>query len=179
MDRHHARTAGAGTVSRCCAPAGFRKRVRLAPATAEAAAAPAAGPVAAPATAAAGALPRLADVQGPALELFAVQVLDGLLRLARRAHLDEAEAAGPSGVAVRDDGRRGDGSRLREQRLQVGARRVERKIPHEDLLTHRSTHSLPSRAVGILSQLPGVNRGPWERTRRDRDKIPKIGRAHV
>src|SRR5213595_859635 len=155
MDRHHARTAGAGTVSRCCAPAGFRKRVRLAPATAEPAAA-------------AGALARLADVQGPALELFAVQLLDGLLRLARRAHLDEAEAAGPSGVAVRDDGRRGDGSRLREQRLQVGTRRVERKIPHEDLLTHRSTHSLPSRAVGILSQLPGVNRGPWEPTRRDR-----------
>jgi len=46
------------------------------------------------AAAAAGrALASLAHVQGAALQVLAVELGDCLLRLARRAHLDEAEAA--------------------------------------------------------------------------------------
>src|SRR5439155_913125 len=65
----------------------------------------------------------------------------------RRAHLDEAEAARPSGVTVGDD--RGGRARphLREERLKVRARRVEGEVPHEYLLAHRLTLLAPHRAV--------------------------------
>src|SRR5438128_1139608 len=60
------------------------------------------------------------------------------LRLARRAHLDEAEATRPSGGAVGDHRRRLAGPRLREERLEVRTRRVEGKVAHEQLLAHVS-----------------------------------------
>src|SRR5207244_1488967 len=95
--------------SRCCASPISRSRTRrrsvpaAATAAAEAAAwAPAATTTPAASAAAARALTRLADVQLAALQLVAVQLGDRPLGLARRAHLDEAEAARPSGGAVGD-----------------------------------------------------------------------------
>src|SRR5207253_2654753 len=84
------------------------------------------------------ALARLADVQLAALQLVAVQLGDRPLGLARRAHLDEAEAARPSGGAIGDHGGRLAGPGLREERLEIRTRRVEGKIAHEQLLAHVS-----------------------------------------
>src|SRR5438034_282134 len=107
---------------------------------------------AAVATPAARTLVRLADVQGPPLQLAPVQVGDRLLRLSRGAHLDETEAPRPSGRAIRDDGRRLARSGLAEEGLEVRAGGVEGKISDEQLLAH--THSCPMRGVWILSPLP-------------------------
>ena len=98
------------------------RRVLVAPATAAAtaaavaaaattaAAAPAAATTAAVATAAAAATARavfaglgLVDGQGAAVVLLAVEGGDGGLGLVVAAHLDEAEALAPAGVAVLDD----------------------------------------------------------------------------
>src|SRR3990170_1110222 len=94
---------------------------------------PAAGPSPAAPTLA---LLRLTDVDLPAADLAAVQLRDGLAGLARRAHLDEAEAARPSGLAVGDDARRLARSHLREQRFEVRAGGVEGKVADEYLLAH-------------------------------------------
>src|SRR5437879_7193915 len=91
---------------------------------------------AAVATPAARTLVRLADVQGPPLQLAPVQVGDRLLRLSRGAHLDETEAPRPSGRAIRDDGRRLARSGLAEEGLEVRARGVEGKISDDQLLAH-------------------------------------------
>src|SRR5438309_6040637 len=129
--------------SRCCASPISRSRTRRrsVPAAAAAAAEAAAWASAAAtpaASAAARALARLADVQLAALQLVAVQLGDRPLGLARRAHLDEAEAARPSGGAVGDHRGGLAGPGLREERLEVRARRVEGKIAHEQLLAHVS-----------------------------------------
>src|SRR5437867_10854610 len=125
--------------SRCCDSPISRRRTgrRSAPAAASAAEA-AAWASAAAATRAARALARLAHVQLAALQLVAVQLGDRPLGLARRAHLDEAEATRPSGGAVGDHRRRLAGPRLREERLEVRACRVEGKVAHEQLLAHVS-----------------------------------------
>src|SRR4029077_6606859 len=65
---------------------------------------------------------RLVDVDLPAADLAAVEGRDRLSRLARRTHLDEAEASRAAGVAVGDDGRRFARSHFREQRLELRAR---------------------------------------------------------
>src|SRR5437899_10670428 len=129
--------------SRCCASPISRSRTRRrsVPAAAAAAAEAAAWASAAAtpaASAAACALARLADVQLAALQLVAVQLGDRPLGLARRAHLDEAEAARPSGAAVGDHRGGLAGPGLREECLEVRARRVEGKIAHEQLLAHVS-----------------------------------------
>src|SRR5207247_5795155 len=59
---------------------------------------------------------RLAHVDLPAAHIATIQLGDRLARLARRAHLDEAEAARAAGVAVVHDGRRFD----RYSRREVG-----------------------------------------------------------
>src|SRR5439155_5140636 len=69
---------------------------------------------------------RLADVDLPAADVAAVQTRDGLAGLARRAHLDEAEAARAAGVAVGDHGCRLTRPHFREQSLEVRAGGVER-----------------------------------------------------
>src|SRR5439155_1660037 len=124
--------------SRCCASPISRSRTRRrsVPAAAAAAAEAAAWASAAatPAASTARALARLADVQLAALQLVAVQLGDRPLGLARRAHLDEAEAARPSGGAVGDHRGGLAGPGLREECLEVRARRVEGQIAHEQLL---------------------------------------------
>src|SRR5438093_10627751 len=131
--------------SRCCASPISRSRTRrrsvpaAATAAAEAAAwAPAATTTPAASAAAARALTRLAGVQLAALQLVAIQLGDRPLGLARRAHLDEAEATRPSGGAIGDHGGGLAGPGLREERLEIRTRRVEGKIAHEQLLAHVS-----------------------------------------
>src|SRR5450830_706298 len=62
---------------------------------------------------------RLVDAKGAAFELLAVQGAHGLLAVGV-GHLDEAEALGLAGIAVRDDAGRFDGA----VRLEHGAERV-------------------------------------------------------
>src|SRR5438876_11862321 len=128
--------------SRCCVSPISRSRTRrrsvpaAATAAAEAAAwASAPAPAAPPA---ARAVACLADVQLAALQLVAIQLGDRPLGLARRAHLDEAEATRPSGGSIGDPGGRLAGPGLREERLEIRTRRVEGKIAHEQLLAHVS-----------------------------------------
>src|SRR5207249_9763505 len=113
-------------------------------------------------TAAAGrALPGLAHVERPALEVLAVELGDRLLRLAGRAHLDEPEAARLPGGAIGDDGDRLARPGLREHGLQVLARGVEGKVADEDLLAHLSLLALRGRH-SILSRLPGREADGWK-----------------
>src|SRR5207247_9900343 len=79
---------------------------------------------------------RLADVDLPAGDVAAVQTRDGLAGLARRAHLDEAEATRATGIAVRDHGRRLTRPHFGEQSLEVRARGVKGSVPDEYLLAH-------------------------------------------
>src|SRR5207249_11094397 len=102
------------------------------------------------------ALAGLAHVQRAALQILAIELGDRLLRLARRAHLDEAEAARLPGGAIGDDRDRLARPGLREQRLQVLARGVEGKVADEDLLAHFFSRSSPLMGrLWILSRLPG------------------------
>src|SRR2546426_7340332 len=153
--------------SRCCASPISRSRTRRRSVPAAAAAATEAATwtsaAATPATAsAARALARLADVQLAALQLVAVQLSDRPLGLARRAHLDEAEAARPSGGAVGDHRGGLAGPGLREECLEVRARRGEGQIGHEQLLAHVSlTPGLweaPRGLLGCLGEKPVVAR---------------------
>src|SRR5581483_5780935 len=79
---------------------------------------------------------RLADVDLAAANVAAVQRRDGLVGLARRAHLDEAETARAARLTVRDDRCRLARPVLREERLEVRAGGVEREVSDEDLLAH-------------------------------------------
>src|SRR3989442_9491944 len=83
--------------------------------------APARVPAAPPPAAPALLIARLADVDLPATDVATVHLGDGLARLARRAHLDEAEATRTAGVAVGDDRGRLARPHLREQRLELRA----------------------------------------------------------
>src|SRR5213083_1497192 len=149
--------------SRCCVSPISRSRTRLrsVPTAATAAAeATARAPAASATPAAARALARLADVQLAALQLVAVQLGDRPLSLARRAHLDEAEAARPSGGAIGDHGGRLAGPGLREERLEIRTRRVEGKIAHEQLLPHVSllASGRPLTFLGCLGEKPVATR---------------------
>src|SRR6185503_13673651 len=110
-------------------------------AAAAAAAAPAAAAIptaptaAAPAAARAGGVGDL-DLQGPAVHFLAIELLDGLGRLFRRRHLDEAEAARVAGVTVGDDGRRLDHARLGEQFAQTVRGRGKSETSDEELVSH-------------------------------------------
>src|SRR5690348_6545819 len=79
-------------------------------------AAPASAPVAVAAAAAVAALHRLrlVDDKRAAVDLRAVERVDGALRLGTRSHLDEAEAARLAGELIGDHARRGDGAVRRE-----------------------------------------------------------------
>src|SRR5207245_806934 len=83
-----------------------------------------------------GALPRLAHVDHPALDLPAVELGDGALSLLVRAHLDEAEAARAVGEPILDDGGGLARPGLREGLLQVGVRRLEGEISYEEFPAH-------------------------------------------
>src|SRR5579875_509621 len=110
-----------------------------------------------PSTGPALARPRLAHVDLAAGEVPAVQRRDRLVRLARRAHLDEAEAARAPRVAVRDDGGGFARPVLREERLEVRASGVERQVSDEDLLAHGILLPLVGRlwfCRGCLSVMP-------------------------
>src|SRR3972149_8153233 len=61
----------------------------------------------------------LVHLECAAFELLAVELLDGLLSLAVRTHLNEAEAARLPGLAIGDDRDRLAGPSLREQILEV------------------------------------------------------------
>src|SRR5207245_10559421 len=78
----------------------------------------------------------LAHVERAAMQLVTVERRDRLLGLARRTHLDEAEAPGPASGAVGDYRCRLAASGLREQRLEVGTAGVEGKVADEQLLAH-------------------------------------------
>src|SRR6266850_2537608 len=111
--------------SRCCgSPMSLRRTGRRS------------APAAATAAAAAGALPGLAHVQLPALQLPPVQLGDRLLGLRIGAHLDEAEAPRAARAAVGDDRGGLAGAGLGEQCLEVRARGVEGKVSDEQLLAH-------------------------------------------
>jgi len=114
----------------------------------------------------AGAAAGLAHVELPTLQLAAVQLGDGLLRLAGRTHLDEPEAARPARRAIGDDGRGLAGPGFGEQRLQILARRVERQIANEQLLAHEL---LPPRreAFTLFGRLPGREAAAVTATGRD------------
>src|SRR5882724_8627498 len=81
-------------------------------------------------------LARLVDLERPPLQLLPIQLGDGLRHVAVQLHLDEAEAPGLSGDAVRDDVGGKALPDLREQRLQVRARGVGGEVP-STLLAHR------------------------------------------
>src|SRR5262249_31089515 len=89
-------------------------------------------------TAAAAARPLLGlvDRQRPAAELAAVQLVNGLLGLLVAAHLDEREAAGPAGLAVRHHLGIRDGAVLAEHLAQLELGGVERKIADVQTSTH-------------------------------------------
>src|SRR5205085_2489944 len=112
-------------------------RLIAAVAAAVAAVAPA-GPGAAAAPGARPLLARLGlvDRQGAAVELGAVEGLDG--RLGAVAHLHEAEAPAAAGLAVGDDLRPLHGAVLAEGRLQVRGGRLERQVAHVNVLRHES-----------------------------------------
>ena len=71
------------------------------------------------ATAAAVPVARFVDLERPAFELLAVQLLNRLLRIGVGAHLDKAEAAGLSGGPIGDDGDRLAHARLSEQLFEI------------------------------------------------------------
>src|SRR5438445_3409577 len=124
----------------------------------------AAGEAPAPAVTAAGrALAGLAHVQGAALQVLAVELGDRLLRLARRAHLDEAEATRLSRGAIGDDRDGLARPGLGEQCLQVLARGVEGKVADEDLLAHLFSLLAPRGGLGFcrgcLGEKPTSERG--------------------
>src|SRR5262249_11285960 len=74
---------------------------------------------------------RLADVDLSATDIATVQLGDRLARLARRAHLDEPEAARATAVAVGDDRRRFDRSGRGEQLLEILPGGREREVSDE------------------------------------------------
>src|ERR1700690_983209 len=76
------------------------------------------------------------DRQGAAIQLRAVQRGNGLLRLFRRAHGDEAEASGTAADAVHHQVGFRDRAVRREGVLQVVFRGVEGKIPYKQFITH-------------------------------------------
>src|SRR5207248_1776284 len=83
----------------------------------------------------AGALPPLlglVDLERPAAEFLAVQLLDGGLRFLVAVQIDEGESARAAGLLVGDDLHRADGPVLaRDQLLDLRFRRVEGKITYE------------------------------------------------
>src|SRR3989338_477444 len=78
----------------------------------------------------------LVDDDGTALEIFPVELVDGLLALVPVGHLHEPEAAGFPGIHVRDDPRGLDLPRLGKELLQIGFRRLEREIPDVQFHPH-------------------------------------------
>src|SRR5205085_12504296 len=82
--------------------------------------------------------PRLVNGQRATAELFAVELLDGRCRSFGRRHLDEAEAARATRVAVFDDRRVLDLSGLREHLAQLVAGRAEVKVPDVKSRAHLS-----------------------------------------
>src|SRR5438046_2460585 len=103
-----------------------RKQIRL---VAAAATAPAAAAVVV-------ALLGLVHFECAAFELLAVELLDGLLGLAVRTHLHEAETTRPSGLAIGDDRNRLAGPRLRKQVLEVLVIDVEAEIADVQFSAH-------------------------------------------
>src|SRR5688500_9107728 len=70
----------------------------------------------------------LVHLDGTALELLTIELLDRLLCFVVGGHLDESEAARLTRVAIGDDRRRLAGARLSEELLQVASSDLEREI---------------------------------------------------
>ena len=70
--------------------------------------------------------------QRTALEVLAVELADGLLRLLLVRELDEREAARPAGGAIDRNGDVDDVAGCSEDALQLMLGRVVGKVPHED-----------------------------------------------
>src|SRR5579863_3269503 len=77
---------------------------------------------------------RFVDVQGPAVQVAAVQFRDGAVGIRIRAHLDETETAGLAGIAVGNDAYLFDGPVSLKQGSDgvFGCPKVE--VPHKDIL---------------------------------------------
>src|SRR5206468_7433871 len=78
----------------------------------------------------------LVDCQGSALDVFAVQRLNGRLGLLVRLHLHEAEPLRPASVAVHDDLRGLHRAVRREHLFERAVRNLVGKVTHIQLLAH-------------------------------------------
>src|ERR1039458_9160124 len=105
-------------------------------ATAAATAVTAATAAAATATGALFARPGDVNRQGASAQLFAIQCVDGLLRLLRRAHGDESEPARTAGCPVHHQVGFDDRAVGRKGVLQVVFSDVEGKIPNKQFCAH-------------------------------------------
>src|SRR5581483_9471121 len=121
----------------------------------------------------------------PLAGLADVQLLDRLLCIGGRLHLDEPEATRTARFTVRDDRRGRAPAQLREQRLQVLAGGREREISHEELARH--VYSLPEGGLNcrgcLCVEACGAERrankrtvGPWHGGAR-RARGPAHGRT--
>src|SRR5690349_5451743 len=84
---------------------------------------------------------RFVHREATASELIGVQLVDGLLGIRVRSHLDEAETAGAPGYHVPHDGDLFNGTCAREQLLQLRFTRFVREIPNIQLATHNTDSS--------------------------------------
>src|ERR1019366_9462821 len=112
--------------------------VTIATAATGTATAPAAATITAAATAAGALFARPGDVnrQGASAQLFAIQCVDGLLRLLRRVHGDEGEPARTAGCPVHHQVGFDDRAVGRKGVLQVVFSDVEGKIPNKQFFAH-------------------------------------------
>src|SRR5580698_6190290 len=107
-------------------------------ATAATTAAVASATTAAAATWARAAFASFVDRDRPAVNLLAVQSLDGLVAGIVGLHLHETKAARTAGIAVGNDFSRAHRSMGAEQTLQSGRSRRPREITDVDLLRHHN-----------------------------------------
>jgi hypothetical protein len=114
-------------------------------ATATTTAAAAAAAAAAATAATAGTLLSFVHLEGSPVQLATVELLDRLLRLLIRAHLDEREAPRATRLAIHHDLHVCDGPDLPEGLAKAELSGVVRKIPDIETSTHWSFLLIPLR----------------------------------
>ncbi len=77
-----------------------------------------------------------ADIQGPAVQIGAVEAFDGARRLGGIAELNETETARLTGDAIRHDGCGLEGAEFFELRAQIALGRGKVEISHEKSVLH-------------------------------------------
>ncbi len=97
------------------------------------------------AAAATGALTRFVDREGAAVELGAVQLVNGVLSIGGAAHFDEAEAAGLTGHAVGHELSGDDLAVTREGLAELGLGGVVRKVADVESISHENHPNLTRR----------------------------------